>query len=228
MIIRNKTLLTLIFLALTISSCESEKEREQRQAREELQRIELEEKRKAEEAERAFQLEQNRIAEEKREEEKRKVREARLERERVKKAIYDKYINNSLRTGSTPYSRYFGSNSTCDYQGCSKIKVTTSNSDVIVTLKKNGNVVRHAFISSGSSYTFSFPNGTYQPFFYYGKGWNPEKKMKGGKMKGGFIANESFGKDDPQSLSNNILEYELILQENGNFSTRPSNPDEAL
>ncbi len=91
---------------------------------------------KAEEAERAFQLEQNRIAEEKREEEKRKVREARLERERVKKAIYDKYINNSLRTGSTPYSRYFGSNSTCDYQGCSKIKVTTSNSDVYSNSQK--------------------------------------------------------------------------------------------
>jgi hypothetical protein len=52
--------------------------------------------------------------------------------------------------------------------------------------------------------------------------------MKGGKLKGGFIINENFGKDDPQYLNHNVLTYELILQENGNFSTRPSNPEEAL
>lgn len=52
--------------------------------------------------------------------------------------------------------------------------------------------------------------------------------MKNGEIKGGFIANEDFGKDDPQSLYNNVLTYELILQQNGNFSTRPSNPEEAL
>jgi hypothetical protein len=223
-----KFLLPLFCLALVLSSCESEAERKQRLAREEQQRIELKEKSEAEEAERAFQLEQERIEREKREEEERIAREARLEKERQEKAIYDKYINNSLRTGATPYSQYYGGNSSCEYYGCSQIKVRTSNSDVIVTIKKNGDLVRHAYINSGSSYTFSFSNGTYQTFFYYGKGWNPEKKMKGGKMKGGFIANEDFGKDEPQTLSNNILEYQLILQENGNFSTRPSNPEEAL
>jgi hypothetical protein len=144
------------------------------------------------------------------------------------KVIYDRYINNSLSTKATPYSRYYGGNSTCNDYGCSQIKVRTSNSDVIVTIKKSDKVVRHAYINSGSSYTFSLPNGTYQTFFYYGKGWNPDKEMKGGEMKGGFVTNESFGKDDPQHLSNNILTYELILQENGNFSTRPSNPDEAF
>ncbi len=144
------------------------------------------------------------------------------------KAIYDKYISNSLRAGSTPYSQYYGRNSYCDDYGCSDIKVRTSNSDVLVTIKSLGDVVSHAYINSGSSYSFSVPQGTYQIFFYYGKGWNPEKEMKGGEMKGGFITNESFGKDDPQYLSNNILEYDLISQENGNFSTRPSNPDEAL
>ncbi len=221
--------LSVFILTLIFSSCESDEERKQRIAKEEQQRIELEEKRKAEEAERAFQLEQERIEQEKREEEERIAREVRLEKERKEEAIYDKYINNSLRTGATPYSRYYGGNSTCkDYGGCSQIKVRTSNSDVIVTIKKNNKVVRHAYINSGSSFTFSFPNGTYQTFFYYGTGWNPEKEMKGGKMKGGFITNESFGKDDPQSLSNNILEYELILQKNGNFSTRPSNPEEAF
>jgi hypothetical protein len=157
-----------------------------------------------------------------------KQREAKQEQQRIELEIYDKYINNSLFTGATPYSQYYGRNSTCDDYGCSEIKVRTSNSDVIVTIKKNDKVVRHAYINSGSGSTFSFPNGTYQTFFYYGKGWNPEKEMKGGEMKGGFITNESFGKDDPQYLRNNVLEYELILQENGNFSTRPSNPDEAF
>jgi carboxypeptidase C (cathepsin A) len=47
-------------------------------------------------------------------------------------------------------------------------------------------------------------------------------------LKGGFIAGESYGKDSPQRLSNNILEYELILQQNGNFSTKPSNAEEAF
>ncbi|MBQ4915294.1 hypothetical protein J8L85_12650 [Maribacter sp. MMG018] len=223
-----KLLLPLFFLTIIISSCESDAERKQRLAKEEQQRIELEEKRKAEEAERAFQLEQERIEQEKREEEERIAREIFLEKERQERIIYEKYINSSLNTGTTPYSRYYGGNSSCNKYGCSQIKVTTSNSDVIVTIKKEGKVVRHAYIKSYSSYTFSFPNGTYQTFFYYGKGWNPEKEMKGGKMKGGFVANEDFGKDNPQTLNNNILEYQLILQENGNFSTRPSNPEEAL
>ncbi len=223
-----KFLLPLFYLLLVVYSCESEADRKQRLAIEVQEQIELKENREVEEAERAFQIEQKRIEHEQREEKERIVREALFEKERKEKAIYDKYISNSLRTGATPYSQYYGGNSSCSDYGCSQIEVKTSNSDVIVTIKKNGSVVRHAYINSGSSYTFSFPNGTYQTFFYYGKGWNPAKEMKGGKMKGGFIDNEDFGKDEPQTLSNNILEYQLILQENGNFSTRPSNPEEAL
>jgi hypothetical protein len=218
---KSKFIFPIILLSIMLISCESAEERQKRIARREQQRIEIEESRKAEEAERAFKLEQKRI-----------VEEARLEKERQEKAIYDKYINNSLSTGSTPYSYCFGRNSSCSEWGCSQIKVTTPyNSDVLVTIKKGEKVVRHAYIKGGSSYTFELPNGTYQPFFYYGKGWNPEKIMKEtdcGTLKGGFISKEDFGKDNPQTLSNNILEYELILQESGNFSTRPSNANEAL
>ncbi|RIV31536.1 hypothetical protein D2V08_13910 [Flagellimonas lutimaris] len=213
---------------MLLSACESEAERKQRLAREEQQRIELEEQRKMEEAERNLRLEQERMELERIEREKRIAREALLKKERAERAQYEKYIGNSLRTGATPYSKYYGMNSSCNEYGCSQIKVRTSNSDVLVTIKKGGEVFRHAYINSGDSYTFSFPNGTYQTFFYYGKGWNPEKEMKGGKIKGGFITNVSFGKDSPQILNNNILEYQLILQENGNFSTQPSNPEEAL
>ena len=139
---------------------------------------------------------------------------------------------NYLRTGATPYAYCYGKNVVCSSYGCSQIKVKTPyNSDVLVTIKKSGVVVKHAYIQKGHSYTFSFPNGTYQVFFYYGSDWNPNKLMKRsvcGGIKGGFNKNESFGKDYKQTLSNQVLSYELILQSNGNFSTKPSNSNEAF
>lgn len=212
-----KRLLTAFLIITIFMSCES------KQARKE--RIELEQKQREIEKAEAIRLEKVRMQQI---EADRIKREIQLEKERKEKELYDMYISNSLRTGSTPYSEYYGSNPSCSDYGCSQIRVRTSNSDVLVTIKKNNKVVRHAFIQAGDGYTFSFLNGTYQAFFYYGEGWNPEKEMKGGEMKGGFITNEYFGKDEPQSLYNNVLEYELILQQNGNFSTRPSNPEEAL
>jgi hypothetical protein len=230
--LKNKLYLPLFCLAIVVSSCENDAQRKQRLAEEEEHRIELEEKRKAVEAERAFQFEQDRIEREKRQEEERIAREARLEKERQERAIYDKYINNSLHTGETPYSYCFGGNRGCTEWGCAGISVKTPyNSDVMVTIKKNDKVVRHAYIKAGSTYKFEFPNGIYQAFFYYGKGWNPNKVMKEldcGVLRGGFIANESFSKDNPQKLDNAVLSYELILQQNGNFSTKPSNSNEAF
>jgi len=224
--------LALILSLGILSSCESDEERSYRLAQEEQQRIEQQEERQRAEAERQARLEQERIEREARLEQERIEREAQLEKERKEKEIYDKYISNSLRTGATPYSYCFGTNKTCNEYGCSQISVKTPlSSDVIVTIKQNGKVVRHAYINGGFSYTFEVPNGTYQPFFYYGKGWNPDKVMKEldcGTLEGGFISAEHFGKDDSQHLSNNILEYELILQEHGNFSTRPSNQNEAF
>jgi hypothetical protein len=208
---------TVLLTVLILTSCESEQAKNKRLEQEKQQRIELEQQRAIEEKTEAIRIEQVRIEQEKQ-----------AEVERREQEIYNRYISNSLHTGATPYSKYYGRNSSCNDYGCSKIIVITSNSDVVVTIKRNDKVVQHAFIQAGDSYTFSFPNGTYQAFFYYGKGWNPEKEMKGGDMKGGFITNENFGKDEPQSLYNNVLTYELILQENGNFSTKPSNPEEAL
>ncbi|WP_166382466.1 hypothetical protein [Polaribacter sp. 11A2H] len=227
-----KLLLPFFFLALIIASCESKAEKEQREAKELQQKIQIKARKEKEAKVVAFQKEQKRIEREKEETAKRIKREAKLKKEREEKAIYDRYINNSLRTGATPYAYCFGSNNSCSDYGCSQIKVTTpTNSDVLVTIKKNGKVYRHAYINANSSYTFEFPNGSYQTYFYYGKGWNPNKVMKKtdcGTLKGGFIANEHFGKDNLQTLNNNILEYQLILEQNGNFSTKPSNSEEAF
>ena len=68
-----------------------------------------------------------------------------------------------------------------------------------------------------------YNDGTYQPFFYYGKGWNPQKYMKSancGTIRGGFVSGEIFGKDLPQKISGGHLTYTLQLTTNGNFFVR--------
>ncbi|MDR2410446.1 MAG: hypothetical protein LBE13_20365 [Bacteroidales bacterium] len=146
--------------------------------------------------------------------------------------IYNHYIDSFLNTGATPYSDIYGGNPSCSEYGCSEIKVITSpDFDVLVTIKKENKVVRHAYIRANDSYIFEIPNGVYQPFFYYGRGWYPEKIMKEtpeGIIKGGFVSDETFGKDDPQVLEDEILEYQLIFQTNGNFGALPSNAEDAL
>ena len=207
---KNILIIILIQLFLFSVACESKVEKQERLLREKQQRIQLEKERKQKELEEALLLE-----------EKRKAR-----------IIRNKYISNSLYTGATPYADCFGKNRKCSDYGCSKIKVKTPhNSDVIVTIKKNNKVYRHAYIKASDSYIFEIPNGTYQTFFYYGKGWYPDKVITQTKckaLKGGFIENEDFGKDYPITLNNQILTYELILQRNGNFSTKPSNANEAF
>jgi len=158
----------------------------------------------------------------------------RLEKEneqRIERAAYKKYKDNYLKTGTLPYKNCFGRNASCTYN-CSEIVIKSPTStDVLVTIKKKNRVVRHAYIKKNSKYTFEVPNGNYQPFFYYGNGWNPKKKMTSkscDNLTGGFVKDEKFGKDEIQRLNNNILTYELILQRNGNLQTKSSNSSEAF
>lgn len=134
------------------------------------------------------------------------------------------YLDNSLQTGDMPYGNGSLSGS------ASTICVSTSSTsecDVVVIVKHKGRMVRNAYIAAGESHTFSVPNGIYQVFFYGGKGWNPNKSMKGG-YTGGFVAKESFSKDSEVSLNYQDLEYELIPQQNGNFSTQQSDESEVF
>ena len=141
----------------------------------------------------------------------------------------EQYLNNSLKTGDTPYTEYYGENYQCPYYQCSSIKVTAPyESDIVVIIKKNNNhgkVIQHGYIRAGRSYQFDIPDGTYQTFFYYGKGWNPNKEMLGG-VKGGFVKDEIFSKDTPQKIDNEIITYVLQLQQDGNFHTEGSNKQE--
>lgn len=141
------------------------------------------------------------------------------------------YLGNSLMTGVTPYSAVYGKNYRCPYSQCSGIKVTAPReSDIVVIIKRdnlNGKVVAHGYIKAGETYQFDIPDGTYQTFFYYGKGWNPNKVMKGG-VKGGFVKDEIFSKDNPQEIYSCVLSYVLQLQRNGNFQTKGSNKSECF
>lgn len=134
--------------------------------------------------------------------------------------------------GATPWQNCFGPNASCSYYGCSEIEVTASySSDVMVTIKRGGKIVKHAYIHAGRTYKFELPDGTYQPFFYYGKNWDPDKMMNSAScssMRGGYTEDESFDKDNPVTLKGEILTYELIAQINGNFDTKPSNAKEAF
>ncbi len=184
------------------------------------------------EKERIARIERERQRKEREAEEERRRREAKRAAARQLEIDRERYKNYSLSTGATPYSNCFGSKNSCSSYGCSEIKVIAPRgSDVLVTIKKNEKVIRHAYIQAGSSYTFHLENGSYQPFFYFGKGWYPKKVMNSpscSSMRGGFLEGDDFSKDDTQMLYNNILTYTLIYQRNGNFQTKPSNEREAF
>lgn len=146
---------------------------------------------------------------------------------------YDTYKDNKLYNGAQPYSYCYGRNKGCDAYGCSRIDVSAGyGSDVLVTIKNQyGRVVRHGYVRGGSTYKFELPNGSYQTFFYYGKGWNPNKFVKRtncGVLKGGFVSQESVSKDNKISVYNNVLTYSLTRKTGGNFNTKGSNLSEAL
>lgn len=133
---------------------------------------------------------------------------------------------------SQPYSQWYGQNKTFDtYTPHSEVQVKApSNSDVVVIIKENnkdGVVAGHRFISRGTTGSISLDNGTYQVFFYHGTAWSSQLDMGNG-LKGGFTKGVYYSKDYPVQLYNNILTYELILQRNGNFSTKSSNKNEVF
>ena len=154
----------------------------------------------------------------------------------LKKQIDESYKTNSLYTGAQPYSYCYGKNPYCSipdgYAECSFIDVqASSNSDVIVIIKKNNKVYSHAYIKAGGYYKFKLGNGMFQTFFYYGKGWNPDKYMKKsicGDVTGGFVSNESLDKSDPNYLNHSSISYTLYAVKDGNFNAKPSNKNEAF
>ncbi len=134
------------------------------------------------------------------------------------------YLNNRLETGTIVYK-----NSSISNQKNSVVNVKTGyggDIDYVVIIKKNNKIVRNSYIRSGDSERFSLPAGSFQIFFYSGKGWDPNKQQANSDIKGGFVSNESFSKDGSVYLDNNELSYELVPQVNGNFQADHSNRKE--
>lgn len=147
-------------------------------------------------------------------------------------SIAEYWKSNSLNTGDTPYSTCLSSNNDCSEGSCSNISVKTGGNDVLVMIKDiKGETIRHAYIKAGDEFTFNIADGKYQAFFYSGSGWNPNKAMQSTACEnliGGFVSSESFTKDEYISLQHQIMNYELILQTNGNLRTEPSSMKEAF
>ena len=150
----------------------------------------------------------------------------------VNEAFERQWRNNSLSNGSMPYAYCYGAYNYCSGWSCSEIRVKSGGYDVLTTIKDQyGDVIRHGYIKKGGTMTFNLVDGRYQVFFYSGTGWNPDKFMTNttcGALKGGFVNDESFTKDNYISMSNQILTYELIYQQQGNFSPKHSSMSEAF
>lgn len=207
--IKTQVFAVICAITLTLTSCESAEEKQARLDQEQRVRVEQE-------------LERQRVAEEKRIAEEEKRRE---------QAIWNEYSENSLSRGAKPWSNCFGRSNTCDGR-CSEIKINSpSNIDVVVLLKQGNVTKRHAYIPAGRSYTFNIPNGRWQPFFYYGKGWYPDKEMESSSctsIKGGFLEYEDWDKDSPDYLEDVVITYTLTAVVDGNFQTQSSSQSEAL
>jgi hypothetical protein len=134
----------------------------------------------------------------------------------------EKYGKNSLEQGAMPYQ---------DQYGLPKKPKKDSNSDIVVVApisfdmialikekNENGRVVSHAYVKADSTYTFRLDNGSYQAFFYIGRGWHPEKAMPNG-LKGGFLLFETYSKDDPVTLADEVITYRLSMRQK-KYSTR--------
>ena len=113
--------------------------------------------------------------------EEQRIREERERQEAEARRLDNLYGNNSLSNGSQPYSQWYGTNQYYDdYTAHSEIRVKAPlSSDVIAIVRynnMNGSVAGHKYIQAGHSATIYLKNGNYyQTFFYYGKGWYPNK-----------------------------------------------------
>ncbi len=126
-----------------------------------------------------------------------------------------KWLNNSLSTGSMPYSDYFGEPTI----GEEYILIHTKEGldyIAIVRSSSNNEYINHAYIKGGETASLYLLPGDYVVYFYSGKGWNPY--MANGNVMGGFVSQESSHKDKTITLGEyQYYEYTLYPVRNGNL-----------
>ena len=87
-------------------------------------------------------------------------------------------------------------------------------------------VVNHVYIRGGDTGRLYLPDGTYNIYFYGGKGWNPY--MENGNVTGGFVSGGHIQKDGPVELYNQYGEYTLYPVRDGNLQLQGATTGEAL
>jgi|GEM_PF-6988870 len=143
--------------------------------------------------------------------------------EKIHNSIVDKRMEVHCES-VMPYESIYGQNMV---YAPNTIKVhAPSDRDLIVIVRDSylDNVVSHFYIAAGETNGAVIPNGTFQVYFYSGRGWDENKKMKssrGDKVIGGFRYHESFGKD-PKTISFgdgkfDEVSYDLNKRRNGNM-----------
>ena len=136
---------------------------------------------------------------------------------------YGTYIDNQLKTGSKPYRKYYKSRTGSNY-----LDFKTLENDYIIIARdyNTSKVINHIYIRSNDHGRLHLPNGTYNIYFYGGKGWNPN--MENGNVTGGFVSGGHIQKDGPVDLYDQYIEYTLYPVQNGNLQLQSATEDEAL
>ncbi len=134
----------------------------------------------------------------------------------------EKYGKNSLGNGEMPYVDHFGKPKPFKKDSNSDIIVKAPLSfDMVAIVRKNdekGEVVAHAYVKADSTHTFTVDNGRYQTFFYIGKGWHPEKRVAN-DLVGGFLLSETYSKDDPTTVNDEVISYKISMRQK-KYSTK--------
>jgi hypothetical protein len=126
------------------------------------------------------------------------------------------YNGNQLTNGSSPFDKVYGSGLTSNTSNTLLVK-NQSGSDVIVFLKSvdNQQIIRNHYVRAQSQYLIKdIPNLTCYTKFYYGKDWNPTRKVKG-ILAGGFDTREDF-----VDTEKDIMEFREYEQGNYIYSSQ--------
>ena len=136
---------------------------------------------------------------------------------------YSTYIDNQLPTGAKPYKKYYRSRTGENY-----LDFNTSGNDYVIIARdyNTSKVVNHIYVRANDKVRLYLPDGTYNIYFYGGKGWNPS--MQNGNVIGGFVSGGHIQKDGPVELYGQYGEYTLYPVQDGNLQLEEATQSEAL
>ena len=130
-----------------------------------------------------------------------------------------------IMDADSPYDVIFGQGISVDE---SRNTITVSNSEaseVVVCLVQKDppfKTIRNEYFGSGLTYRIvGIPNGTYYLKTYFGKHWNPKKKLVNGKVTGGFDQEIGFFRSDKKE--NLFVISQHMIGENLVYSNYESN-----